>query len=246
MPRLYLSPSLQEFNLYSGGGNEEYYMNLLADRLEPYLWASGIQYIRNDPISQELADVIAQSNRSNIDLHLALHSNAAGEGKEGQLRGVEVYYNPSNRFSQRAAELLAEQMKKIYPDPSKVCILPTDRLAEVLKVNAPSVLLEVAYHDNWEDAQWIRENLGEIARAVAKAVCAYFGIPFVEPQPTRVAVVNTGGANLNLRQFPSTQSTVLASIPNGSRVVVHSNIGNGWSVVSFNERTGYVRSEYLI
>ena len=32
MPRLFLSPSTQEYNLYyDGEGNEEYYMNILAD-----------------------------------------------------------------------------------------------------------------------------------------------------------------------------------------------------------------------
>ena len=108
MPRLYLSPSLQEFNLYAGGGNEEYYMNLLADEMEPYLISSGITYLRSDPATQELQDVIRQSNASDIDLHLALHSNAAGEGKEGQVRGVEVYYDPNDAFSRKAAELLAE------------------------------------------------------------------------------------------------------------------------------------------
>ena len=58
MPRIYLSPSLQEYNLYAGGGNEEYYMNLLADAMEPYLISSGITYIRNDPVTQELSDVV--------------------------------------------------------------------------------------------------------------------------------------------------------------------------------------------
>ena len=49
MPRIYLSPSLQEFNQYTGGGNEELYMNLVADAMEPYLRASGIDFTRNDP-----------------------------------------------------------------------------------------------------------------------------------------------------------------------------------------------------
>lgn len=246
MPRLYLSPSLQDFNLYAGGGNEEYYMNLLADRMEPYLLASGITFLRNDPNTQELRDVIRQSNASNIDLHLALHSNAAGEGKEGQVRGVEVYYNPNNRFSHRAAELVVEQMKKIYPDPSAVRALPTSTLAEVLQVNAPSILVEVAYHDNWQDAQWIRENLGEIAAALSKAVCAYFGIPFVPPQTVRSGMVHTGGPNLNLRRFPSTESQILVRIPNNSKVTVYSTIGNGWSVVGYGDKIGYANSQYII
>lgn len=49
MPRIFLSPSTQEWNTYVNGGNEEQYMNLLADALEPYLLASGISFVRNDP-----------------------------------------------------------------------------------------------------------------------------------------------------------------------------------------------------
>ena len=38
MPNLFLSPSVQEYNPYVNGlGSEEYYMNLIADAMEPYL-----------------------------------------------------------------------------------------------------------------------------------------------------------------------------------------------------------------
>ena len=59
MPKVYLSPSLQEYNPYVDGGNEEYYMNLIADAMEPYLIASGIEVDRNRPdmtLSQAIAD----------------------------------------------------------------------------------------------------------------------------------------------------------------------------------------------
>ena len=49
MPNIYLSPSLQEWNPYVDGGNEEYYMNLIADAMEPYLKSSGINFTRNSP-----------------------------------------------------------------------------------------------------------------------------------------------------------------------------------------------------
>ena len=51
MPKVFLSPSTQEWNPYAGSenGNEELYMNLIADRMEPYLRSSGITYVRNDP-----------------------------------------------------------------------------------------------------------------------------------------------------------------------------------------------------
>ena len=38
MPIVFLSPSTQDWNPYvTGSGSEEYWMNLLADTLEPYL-----------------------------------------------------------------------------------------------------------------------------------------------------------------------------------------------------------------
>lgn len=40
MPIIYLSPSTQEWNYYVNGGTEEEYMNLLADKMVPYLDAS--------------------------------------------------------------------------------------------------------------------------------------------------------------------------------------------------------------
>ena len=49
MAFLYLSPSTQEYNPYINTGNEEYYMNLIADQLEPFLRASGISFTRNTP-----------------------------------------------------------------------------------------------------------------------------------------------------------------------------------------------------
>ena len=76
MPTIYLSPSTQESNLFVSGGSEEYYMNLIADAMIPYLNASGIQYVRNTP-QMTAASSIAASNAGNYDLHVAIHSNAA-------------------------------------------------------------------------------------------------------------------------------------------------------------------------
>ena len=65
MPSLFLSPSVQQFNPYVNGlGSEEYYMNLIADAMEPYLYASGISFTRNDP-DAPLSQAIALSNAGN-------------------------------------------------------------------------------------------------------------------------------------------------------------------------------------
>ena len=49
MASLFLSPSTQDFNPYVTTGSEEYWMNLLADEMVPYLNASGVNVTRNDP-----------------------------------------------------------------------------------------------------------------------------------------------------------------------------------------------------
>ena len=49
MPSLFLSPSTQDFNPYVTNGNEEYWMNALADRMTPYLEERGISVTRNAP-----------------------------------------------------------------------------------------------------------------------------------------------------------------------------------------------------
>lgn len=180
MPRIYLSPSVQEFNEYVGGGSEEYYMNLLADAMEPYLIASGIEFVRNSP-EQSLTQIINDSNAGNFDLHLALHSNAAPPSLAGKLQGTDVYYYDGSYWGEALANIIANNFQNIYPNPNAVKTVPTTTLRELRRTYAPAVLIEVAYHDNPEDAQWIRDNLDVIARNIVQSLTDYFGIPFVEP-----------------------------------------------------------------
>lgn len=181
MPRVYLSPSLQEYNPFINGGSEEEIMNLIADAMEPYLTASGIEFLRNEP-EMTLGEAIADSNANNVDFHLAIHSNASPESIAGTRQGPVAYYYSTSPYGREMAELIAEQLRQIYPDPGKVQVLPTVTLRELRRTNAPSALVEVAYHDNYQDANWIKENIQPIARALSKSLAEYFGIPFVEPE----------------------------------------------------------------
>ncbi len=242
MPIIYLSPSTQEFNPYVGGGNEEYYMNLLADAMEPYLTASGIQFTRNTP-EMTAASSIAASNSGNYDLHLALHSNASG-GTAGSVRGAEVYYYPTSEQGKRFADIAARNLQLIYPLPDRVKTVPTTSLGEVARVRAPGVLIEVAYHDNAEDAQWIRDNIDAIAANIVYSLTEFFGIPFNTPQQIFTTNVATRGSNLNVRYGPSTSSSIIGRIPNGSEVTVYAQIPD-WSLVGYNGIVGYVSSQFL-
>ena len=181
MPSVFISPSTQEFNPYVDGGNEEYYMNLVADEMIPYLVASGITVGRNNP-NESLRQAINLSNAGNYDLHLALHSNAAPPNLSGQIQGTDVYYYTNSQRGRAAADIIANNFKAIYPDPARVKTVGSTSLAELRMTKAPAVLIEIAYHDNPQDAQWIRDNIELIARNLALSVTEYLGVPFVEPQ----------------------------------------------------------------
>lgn len=243
MPIIYLSPSTQENNLYVNGGTEEEWMNRLADAMEPYLTASGIRYTRNTP-DMTAASSIRASNSGEYDLHLALHSNAAPEGRYGSVRGIIVYYYPGSAQGRRAAELVAENLKAIYPLPNRVRAEGTTAIGEVRRVRAPSVFIELGYHDNTDDAAWIKSNLDAAARSIVLALTEYFGLPFLYPQPPRSGVVDVSWGYLNIRDRPDTSAPVIARAVDGTALKVL-NQWEGWFLVQLGEVLGWASSDFV-
>lgn len=243
MPIIYLSPSTQENNYYVSGGTEEQYMNLLADKMIPYLDSSGIRYTRNTP-SMTAASSIAASNAGNYDFHLALHSNAAPEGQYGTIRGIIAFYYPGSAKGKRAAEIFADNLRAIYPLPDKVRAQATTTIGEVRRVRAPAVLLEIGYHDNTDDAAWIKSNLDEIARVLVLALTEYFGIPFLTPVPTRSGTVDVNWGVLNIRSRPDLQAPILAQAPDGAPLTIINQWQN-WYLVNYNGTIGYASRDFV-
>jgi N-acetylmuramoyl-L-alanine amidase len=180
VPTIYLSPSVQEYNPFIIGGSEESYMNQIIDAMVPYLRASGIEFTRNNP-GDTLSQVVEKSNAGNYDLHLALHSSSSPENMRGVLQGPDVYFFTASTNGRRAADIIAVNLKKIYPNPSLVTVIPSTTLAELRRTKAPAVLIDIAYHDNYADAEWIRDNVDAIGKNIAMSVAEYLGVPFVNP-----------------------------------------------------------------
>ena len=243
MPIIYLSPSTQESNMYVTGGSEEEWMNRLADAMVPYLEASGIQYSRNTP-DMTASSSIRASNAGNYDLHLALHSNASAPSNYGKTRGIIVFYYPGSSRGKRAADLMATNLKSVYPLPNRVRAEATTSIGEVRQPRAPSVFIELGYHDNEDDAAWIKNHLDEAARAIVLALTEYFGIPFLTPVPPRQGVVDVDWGYLNIRARPSTSAPVIARAYDGARLTLLSQ-WQGWYLVSFDGAVGYANSDFV-
>lgn len=243
MPSIFLSPSTQENNAYvTGSGSEEYWMNRLADAMIPYLNSCGIRYTRNTP-EMTAGSSIRQANSGWYDFYLALHSNAAAPENYGNVRGIIAFYYPSSTKGQRAAQIFVNNLRAIYPLPDQVVTRSTTSLGEVRDSKFPAVLLELGYHDNVDDATWIETHLPDIARNLVLSLTDFFDIPFIWPTDPWEGTVSVSGT-LNLRSRPSTQSAVIANIPNGASVQVYGRYEN-WYVVRYGDYVGYASADYI-
>lgn len=245
MPTIYLSPSTQEYNLFVTGGSEEYWMNQIADAMIPYLREFGIDYYRNTP-EMTAGSSIRDSNSKNVDFHLAIHSNASGVAEAGRNRGVIHFYYPGSADGQRMAEILVENFKEIYPLPDLVRAVSTTSLGEVSRTSAPSVLSEVAFHDNVEDANWITGNIDLIARTFANSINQYFTGRESQPQngQGQLGRVTLTSGYLNIRNGPALSGEVIGMIPNGATVRITEQVGD-WYRIIYNGIDGYVFGNYI-
>ncbi len=187
---------------------------------------------------------IREANQGEYDLYLALHSNAAPEGRYGEERGIIAFYYPGSVGGQRAAELIAQELRKIYPLPNKVTTRPTTSLGEVRQPRFPSVLLEIGYHDNYSDATWLEGHWDAIAQQIARGLTEYFGLPFIYPMDPMQGTVSVSNGTLNLRDYPSSSGKVIANLPNGATVTIYGE-WNGWYVVHYGDQVGYAAAAYI-
>ena len=245
MPNIYISPSTQEYNPYiTGSGSEEYWMNQIADALEPYLRANTIRFTRNTP-EMTAASSIAQAARGSYDFYLALHSNASGDGSsEGRVRGIIAFYYPTSTNGKRAANIFVENLKEIYPLPALVKVRATTALGEVRQPKMPAVLLEIGYHDNTADALWIQENVQNIAENLSRSMTEYFALPFIYPMTPRTGTVVTEESALNVRAYPSMSGQVVGSVSREAQLTVYGQY-DGWYSIGYGNLAGYARSDYI-
>lgn len=168
---VYLSPSVQQNNIGVGDfGTEEYRMNRIADILEQLLEKSGYIVYRNN-LEDTLAQIVEESNEIRPDIHVAIHSNANGENA----RGSEIFTNREDTSGDRLANYIYDEILRIYPEPSLGRgVKYTNVLYEIVNTLAPSVLLEVAFHSNIDDANWIINNEKKIAEAILRGINSYF------------------------------------------------------------------------
>lgn len=173
----YISPSNQGANLgVDGYGTERDQMYLLAMEITPHLDRAGVSFVVPER-DASLTERVRHSNSMDCCFHLALHSNAGGNGKAWG--PVALYYSEAGRaFGQKLVyALLALGQKSNRADH----VVQQKSLYELRKTKAPAVLLEVDFHDSSVGVEFITKRRSLIAEAIARVIIEAEGKEFVRP-----------------------------------------------------------------
>ncbi len=177
-PVIYLSPSNQYGNLgvkEVGYYNEMLITHEITDYLEDYLIDNGFIVYRNNP-NADMSVWLNESRNVGSDLHLAIHTNGS---TNHDVQGMEIFVHEELSPALSIARLMYDNLYDIYPYQS----VYTDRgvkyaegsLGEVNKANIKfGILIEIAFHDYYEDALWVVENKKKIAYNMGDTLISYY------------------------------------------------------------------------
>lgn len=230
--KVFLSPSSQEHNKYTGySKTEEQACNLIADHVERLLKAAGVDVMRNSPMDGPSGHT-KRSNDWGADYHICIHTNAGGA------QGTEVFcWKPEDAtsYSTRLSRELYNRLSKLTPTPDRG-LRSNQTFYEIKNTKAACAYLEIDFHDNKAGAGWILANIDRIATEIAEGTMKTAGI--VAP-PLGVSKTVTA-SSLRVRQTPSLLGKQVGSLKRGTRVTVLEESGS-WSRIA----QGWVASRYL-
>ena len=174
--RVYLSPSDQRRNTYAvGDTTEAIQCGRIAEACKAALERSGVEVMLGQ--YDLMASRVAASNLFKADLHVPIHTNACN----GKASGTHLFCYSSKKSSAgyKACKAVMDVLGPVTPGTSDV-IRAYPALFEVKYPAAPTVYIEVDFHDVPRIAQWLIDNTMFIGETIAKGLCAALGVPFVE------------------------------------------------------------------
>ena len=173
--KIYLSPSDQTANRYAWGStNEAVQCRRIADACETALKRCGFSVKNNKTASMQAR--VAESDRWGADLHVPIHTNAFNKS----VTGTRLFCWNKSGEGYRAARAIYAALAPLTPGTSENIQINT-QLYEIRVPAAPTVYIEVDFHDVAAVAKWIVEHTVEIGEAIAKGICKHFGVDYVLP-----------------------------------------------------------------
>lgn len=179
--KIYLSPSNQDGNRYAyGNTNECDQCNRIADAAKTALERCGFT-VRKAPKGQEMKTSIAESNAWGADLHIPIHTNACTDNGTGKAGGTVVFIYSKAASNMKLAEPIYNAVQAVTPGKTDYGVRENSGLAELNSTSAAAVYIEVDFHDNPPIAKWLVDNPKTVGEAIAKGVCAGYGVTYKAP-----------------------------------------------------------------
>lgn len=175
MKKVYVSPSDQVKNAYAAGNTTEAIQcRQIATLLVKALERQGFGAKTN--LTGSMYDRVNESNDFGADLHACLHSNAFNE----EVSGTRLFCYVMGGEGHKACKAIMARLAPITPGTSDG-ISARPELYECRAAHAPTVYIEIDFHDVDEVALWIINNKEDIAEAIAQGICDYFGVEYKAP-----------------------------------------------------------------
>ena len=178
MAKVFLSPSNQYDNVYAYGNTTEgVQCGKIAEACKSALERSGVDVMLMHDESMQTK--CAESNKFDADLHVPIHTNAFN----GKVMGTRMFCYSAGGKGMEACKAIYARLAPITPGESENIQVNADYY-EVRVPAAPTAYIECEFHDTVEGAKWIVENTVLIGETIARGICDYFGVKFVEkPKP---------------------------------------------------------------
>lgn len=172
---IYISPSSQPANTYAvGKTNEQEQCRKIGAALEKSLDRCGFN--AKAGLSGTMYTRVAESNKMGAGLHMPIHTN----GFDGTVAGLRIMIHHKGGEAEKIAKAIMATLAPITPGKSDgISCYPN--LYEISDSNAICVYIEVGFHDNKEEAQWIIDHTEDIAEAICKGLCNHYGVEYVFP-----------------------------------------------------------------
>ena len=172
--KIYLSPSNQTSNKYAyGDTTEAIQCRRIADACEVALKRCGFEVKNNQ--TDSMTARCNESDKWGADLHVPIHTNAYNKS----VTGTRLFCYNTGGEGYKACKAVFAALAPLTPGTSEN-IKANTTLYEVRVPNAKTVYVEADFHDVPAVAKWIIENVEAIGEAIAKGICDYFGVKFVE------------------------------------------------------------------
>jgi N-acetylmuramoyl-L-alanine amidase len=179
MSKIYLSPSNQNRNIgYGTYGTEQDVMHRVGEATKKILErCKQTTYISRKNMTFQQA--VAESNKLKCDIHIAIHSNAFNK----TVRGTQSMYVSDN--GHKLANEIYKRLEAFTPVEDRGC-RQNDNLYELNYTVAVCAYLELMFHDNKEDSLLIINNIEKLAELIARGICEYLKVKFVEKEVVKV------------------------------------------------------------